>query len=207
VVREHRVTDVDQQNPLPSAFLPYPYLATANNGITVRTTRDPAAITASLRRVIHEADAGIPIFAVKTMDQVRRDQSWERPFFGKVFTVFGLIAVLLAVIGVYGVISYGVTQRTREIGVRMALGARATDVLRLVVGQGIRVGLIGVALGLAGSFAVTGVIRSALYQTSPTDPVSFAGVATLLMLVACLASWLPARRAARLEPMRALREE
>jgi len=122
-------------------------------------------------------------------------------------TTFGGLALLLASIGLYGVASYSVASRTREIGVRMALGARRVDVIRLIVGQGLRLTVTGMAIGLAGALAVTRVLSSVLYGIGATDPISFFAVAIVLMMVASVASYVPARRAMRVDPMEALRTE
>jgi putative ABC transport system permease protein len=121
--------------------------------------------------------------------------------------MFGVLALLLAVVGLYGVISYSVSQRTREIGVRMALGARRLDVIRLVLGQGLRLTLIGMGIGLVGAFGVTRVLSNVLYRISQTDPISFLAVAIVLAMVAVAASYVPARWATRVDPMQALRTE
>jgi ABC-type antimicrobial peptide transport system permease subunit len=141
------------------------------------------------------------------MREVQRLAYAETTVLGGVFSVFGLIALCLAATGVYGVISYGVTQRTHEIGVRMALGARRGDVLAMFIRQGLRLALLGIALGLAGTFAVTRVIRSMLFGVSATDPVSFLAGAGLLLLVAAGATCIPAWRAALRDPARVLRAE
>jgi putative ABC transport system permease protein len=206
VCKDHTVRDIDRRKELVAAFVPYLYLSTPNTGITVRVTRDPAGITNAGRRAIHEADPGMPVFDPYTMESVRQQSFWDKGLFGRMFTIFGVIALVLASIGVYGVISYSVSQRTHEIGVRRALGASNSDVLRLVVGQGVRLALIGVGIGLVAALGVTQIIRSQLW-VSPTDPTSFVGIAAILTAVACLASWVPARRALRVEPMVALREE
>jgi putative ABC transport system permease protein len=196
------------EEPSPAAFVPYPYMATLNTGITIRTSlADPAQVIPSVRREIRAADPILPIFSVSTMQAVREAGYWEFSLFGWMFSIFGGIALVLAAVGVYGVISYGVSQRTHEIGVRMALGAHGGDVLRMVVRQGVTLAGIGVAVGLAGAFGVTRVIATMLYGVSPTDPVSFIGIAVFLTAVAVVASYIPARRAMAVDPMTALRYE
>jgi ABC-type antimicrobial peptide transport system permease subunit len=141
------------------------------------------------------------------MEALKEWRFWERRLFGWMFTVFGAIALLLASIGVYGVLSYAVSQRTQEIGVRMALGASRGDVLRLIVGQGLRLATVGVVLGLILTPFLTRTVTSQLYNVTPTDPLSFAGVAIFLTATAFLASYFPARRAMSVDPIVALREE
>src|SRR5262245_39520372 len=132
---------------------------------------------------------------------------WQYRVFGQTFGTFGVVALLLAAIGVYGVIAFSVSQRTQEMGVRMALGASRTDVLRLVVRQGVVLAAIGEAFGLVGAFGITRVIRTTLYNVTPTDPVSFGGVVIFLTLIAIVASYVPARRATAVDPIIALRSE
>ncbi|HSL22039.1 MAG TPA: ABC transporter permease [Vicinamibacterales bacterium] len=188
-------------------FVPYPYMETLNNGLIIRVASgDPAQITSAVRKQVREADPTIPLFEVITMAEGRKLGYWEWELFGKLFAAFGVVALALAAIGVYGVLSYSVSQRTHEIGVRVALGAGNADVLRLVVAHGMRLTVTGVGLGLAGALAVSGVIRSVLF-VSPTDPVSFAGVAVFLTGVALLASYMPARRATAVDPIVALRDQ
>jgi putative ABC transport system permease protein len=207
VVRDYSNGDVNDPFE-PSAYLPYPYQPVASNGLTLRTTSAaPAEVTASVRAALRAADANIPLYDVYTLEELRQQGYWEYRLFGGMFSVFGAIALFLAAIGVYGVLSYSVSQRVREIGVRVALGARREDVLRLVVGQGVRLALAGVALGVLLALGATRVIASILYGVTASDPLSFAGIALLLTAVAALASYAPASRAMAIDPLEALRSE
>jgi ABC-type antimicrobial peptide transport system permease subunit len=167
----------------------------------------PASVAAAARKAVHEVDAGLPIADLLTMDEVLRQSLWQQKLFGGLFASFAAIALLLAVTGVYGVISYSVTQRTHEFGVRMALGAGAGAVRRHVLRGGALMAGAGVAIGLLGAFAATRVMGSLLYGVSPSDPISFALVATVLG-GACLAACLvPALRATRVDPLVALKAD
>ncbi len=198
--------DEDMRTP-PTAYLPMAAIPTRDYGLMVRTKQSPASLTPVLRNAIHAVDPVLPVFNVWTMEHVRYLSFWMYALWGTMFAVFGGIALLLATIGVYAVIHYGVAQRTREIGVRVALGARRADVIRLVLGQGMKWAAIGGAVGLAGALALTQVVESLLIGVSPTDPISFAGVIGMLVFVAGLASYLPAQRAASVDPLVALRQE
>jgi len=175
--------------------------------VVVRTNGDPAAVQASLGRVIRETDPFVPVGRVRAMEEVLVGSLAFQRFIMALLTAFAGLAIVLASVGLYGVIAYLVTQRTHEIGVRMALGARSHDVLRMVLGHGLRLVGIGVVLGLAGALALTRFLAGQLYGVRPTDPLTFVAVTALLAVVALAATYLPARRAARVDPMVALRSE
>jgi putative ABC transport system permease protein len=175
--------------------------------MVIRSTADPMALANSLRAEVSALDRGVPISQVQTMDQLL-DQSVAQPRFNLVLLgVFAAVSLLLAAIGIYGILSSGVRARTQEIGIRMALGAEKSTVLRLVVGQGIRLALLGVVIGLVAAAICTRFLSGMLYQVRPLDMGTFAGVALGLLVVAALASYIPARRAAKVDPIIALRHE
>ena len=208
VIADFRHFQGDGDRPVfPSAYVPYSFEPTLNTGLTIRVAGDPGSITAAVREQIRHADPSLPVFSVQTVEKLRQLNFWQFRLFGWMFSVFGAVALLLASIGVYGVLSYAVSQRVQEIGVRVALGAERRDVLRLILGHGMRLALLGIGLGIVGAAGVTRFIKTALYNVTPTDPVSFGGVAIFLTLVALLASYIPARRAMSVDPIVALRNE
>jgi putative ABC transport system permease protein len=186
-----------------------PYLQNPFSGVTlvVRTEGHPAALSGPIRGQVLALDKEQPVSRIRTLDQIISGSVQQQRFTMLLLGVFAAVALILAAVGLYGVMSYAVTQRTHEIGIRMALGANAGNVLRLVVGHGMTLALIGVAIGLAGAFAFTRVMSKLLFAVSTTDPLSFAGISVLLTGVALVACLVPARRATKVDPMVALRHE
>jgi predicted permease len=193
--------------PTQVAFVPYAYQQALNTGLTVRVAGDPAAITSAVRAEIRAADPNLPMFQARTMDENRRLNYWQYGLYGWIFGTIGVVGLLLASVGVYGVLSYSVSQRTQEIGVRMALGADRRRVLSLIVSNGVWLCGIGVIAGLVLAFPAMWAAQSQFFNVSPFDPLTFSGVAALLMTVALVASYVPARRATQVNPVEALRGE
>jgi len=173
-------------------------------GLVIRTAGDPAAFATTLRREVQALDKDQPIYNVRTLDDVVANSLGTRRVSMQLFAVFAAAALLLAALGIYGVMAYSVTQRTQEIGIRMALGAQKSDVLRLVIRQGMILTVIGVVVGIAGAFALSRLIANLLFGVAATDALTFVAISLLLLFVALIACYLPARRAARLDPKIAL---
>jgi len=173
----------------------------------VCVTGEPTGLISAVRRAVAEVKPNLPLHNVMTMEQRLANTTTSRRLNTALLGSFAAVALLLAVVGIYGVMSYTVTQRRREIGVRMALGAQKSDVLGLFIHDGLRLTLLGVAIGLAGAFALTRCLSNLLYSVETTDPLTFLTVAAALTGVAMLAGYLPARRAAIIDPMEALRHE
>jgi predicted permease len=199
------------ETPAPSMYLPYaqapaPFLM-EDSTLVVRTTLQPLGLVNEARHAVESVDPDLPVFEVATMEQLVYRSASSPRFNTVLLGLFAALALILAAIGIYGVMSYSVTQRTHEIGVRMALGAKARDVVRQTIAQGMRQTLAGILLGLAGAFVLTRFLSSLLYGVRPSDPATFLAVSLVLLAVALLACYIPARRAATVDPMVALRHE
>ena len=188
-------------------YIPYRQGGWSTAFIVLRTQGDPAQATGAVLNVMKQVDPLVAAYRVMSMEANVQRSFWQQALYGKMFGAFAAIALVLAAVGVYGVISYAVSQRTQEIGVRIALGAQRRDVLVLIVGHGALLGGLGIAIGLAGAVGVTRFLRALLYGVSPFDPASFVAVSIGLTTIALVASYLPARRAARVDPVEALRYE
>ena len=171
-----------------------PHLQVAVNGLSlVVRAKNPNSLAGALRSQVKDMDPDLPVNELMLMEEVVSQSIWQNRLYAILFTVFAGVAVLLAAIGIYGVMSYSVTQRTQEIGIRMALGAQVKDVLQLVVRSGLALSLIGVTIGIVGAFALTRLLRTLLFGVTPTDAATFVSVSVLLLLVALLACYIPRR--------------
>jgi len=188
-------------------FLPLAQSPSRSMTLVLRTAADPLSLAKSARAAVWAIDKDQPVYSLRTMEQLLREMIAQRRLNMLLLGIFSVISLVLAAVGIYAIISYSVTERTHEIGIRLTLGAERRDILRLVVGQGMLLALLGVAIGLAAAFALTRLMSSLLYGVSATDPVTFGGISLLLVLIALVASYIPARRAMRVDPMVALRYE
>ncbi|HKP86634.1 MAG TPA: ABC transporter permease, partial [Blastocatellia bacterium] len=206
VVGDVKYSGLDSK-PEPAFYLPHLQATLRSMYMVVRTSSNPMSLAPAIRQEVWALDKDQPVARVRTMEELLSRSVSQPRFRTLLIGVFAGVALLLAAVGIYGVISYSVTQRTHEFGIRMALGARQGNVLKMVVGEGMKLALIGTAIGLAASYFATRVLSSLLFGVSATDPLTFAGISLLLTAVVFVASYVPARRATKVDPMVALRYE
>jgi putative ABC transport system permease protein len=208
VVPDIRTVKLDEGGVTPpTAYLPHRFISTRNYGLVIRTRSTPESVTADARTAVHAVDPSVALFDVYPMAQVRWLSYWMYVMWGTLFAVIGAIALVLAAIGVYGVVFYTVSQRTREIGLRVALGARRAQVVRPMLRQVGTLAVAGLAIGVPAAYAITPVVGSLLIGISPNDAAGFIAVSLILIAVALAATWLPAWRASAVDPVIALRDE
>ena len=193
-------------DPLPTMYVPYRQDIFSGMWLVARTNGDPAQLTSTVRQTVREIDPALPAFSISPLENVISDSVAQRRFSMLLLGVFALIALFLAAVGLYGVVAYTVSQRTQEIGVRMAIGADRSDVLKMVVGGGMKLALVGVVIGTAGALAVARLVAAMLFDVTPFDPTSYLLTAATLLTIAALACYVPARRAMRVDPVVALRQ-
>lgn len=207
VVGRVKMDGLSQDSNRVQGYLPFAQIPFSGMTVIIKASADPNQLIASVRQQVKAVDTDQPIYNIRTMDEIRAESVAPERLNLTLLSIFAGIALVLAIVGIYGVMSYSVMQRTHEIGIRMALGAERRDILKLVVGGGIVLTLIGVGIGLAGSFILTRFLSSLLFNLSATDPFTFVGISVLLSAVGLLACYLPARRATKIDPMVALRYE
>jgi len=206
IVRDVKQHGLDMPT-APTIYVPFSQRSDSGMTVVVRSSLDPASLVGAMRQQLLTLDKEQPLGQVRTMQEVVAESTSQRRLMVMVSALFGALAMLLAALGLYGVMAYTVTLRTREIGVRMALGAQQGDVLRMVISNGMGLALAGIAVGLAGAVALTRLMVSLLFHVTPTDATTFITVPALLMVVALIATWIPARRATKVDPLVALRYE
>jgi putative ABC transport system permease protein len=206
IVSDVRHSQLDKE-PYPQMYAPIAQQPRRTLTILARSSADTAGIIPAIRNQVKELDSNVPVFNVQTMEQILADSIAQPRFIAILIVLFACLALILAAVGIYGVISYGVTQRRHEIGIRMALGARPSEILQMIVGQGLKLVLVGIGLGLVAVFLLTRLMLTLLFEVSATDPLTFLIVSLILIAVALLACFVPARRAAQTDPMVALRYE
>jgi putative ABC transport system permease protein len=175
--------------------------------VLVKTSGDPSQLIPALRLALRDVDPALPAFAMTPLEDVVSGSVSRRRFTTLLIVIFAGVALLLAAVGLYGVVAYTVSQRTREIGLRMAMGAQRGQVMRMVLGGGMKLALIGVVLGIGGALSLASLLASLLFGVTPFDPASYAATAALLLTVAAVACYVPARRAMTMDPLRALRHD
>jgi hypothetical protein len=205
VVANEKVGDLDQDSP--GVYVTYMQSPIVGDSLLARGIGDPTLLTKAIESAVWQINKNQPLTDIKTLEEIKTDSVASNRLRTMLLGIFAGIALLLAVVGIYGVISYSVSQRTHEMAIRAALGARAADLLKLVIGKAMLLAAAGLALGLIASFGLTRLLASLLFNTSPTEPATLAAVGAVLSLAALLACYLPARRATKIDPMVALRYE
>jgi predicted permease len=206
VARDFKYKQLDER-PSPYLFLPVYQDHRPDMTFLVRTSGPPTTLRSSVQETLRSIDPSLPVFAIRTLEASTGAALIAQRTGSMLLGLFGIVALFLAATGLYGVLAYSVSERQREIGIRIALGASAGDMVKLVIGQGVKLIMLGTAGGLLAALGVTRLIASLIFGVSPTDPLTFVGVAVLLVIFALLACYLPARRAAKVDPMVALRCE
>ena len=196
-----------EKQPEPTIYAPYEQMTDKAMALAVRTTMDTQAVVKAVKQAVWSIDPGQPVFQIRSMDDYLSLAATAPRISTVLLTVFAGISMLLAALGIHGVVSYGVAERTREFGIRMALGSTPRQVEALVIRGGIKTALIGLAAGMAGAAVLASALRTLLFGVAPLDPGVIAGVAALLLTVALIANYVPARRATRIDPMQALHHE
>jgi len=191
----------------PESYLPHSQFPSRNMRVVMRMNSEPQDMASAVRRAVLAIDKGQAVASVQSMQQMMAQERAPQAIVGQITIFFAVLSLFLAALGIYGVMAYSVAARKREFGIRLALGAAASDLVSLVVGQGLKLALAGLGIGLAAAFALTPLMKSILYQVSPTDAETFLSISVLLLAVALIACYLPARRAAAVDPNRALRNE
>jgi putative ABC transport system permease protein len=207
VVGDVKQDGLDVTEPIATLYVPIAQSASPFLTLVARTTSQPTALASAIANAVHEVDREQPVLDVITMDEIVSDSLSHQRFNMLLLGAFAGLALLLAAIGIYSVLSYSVRRRVGEIGVRMALGAQRGDILRMILGQGTKLALIGTGIGIAAAFGLTRLMASQLFGVTATDPVTFLSVAALIVLVALAACYIPARRATKVDPIVALRYE
>jgi len=203
------VADVKQHYAMEKEVYPSIYIPRVlpSMALVARARENPLSLLSAVRAEVRKLDRDLPVYNIRTMDQALGSTLEHERFTVFLLIIFAAVALALAAVGIYGVMSYAISQRTREIGIRMALGARRSDVLMMVIGQGIKIAGAGILIGLVGALALTRFMETLVFGVSATDPLTYAAIALLLTLVALFACWIPARRATKVDPMIALRCE
>ncbi len=207
VVGRVKMDGLGQDSKRVQGYFPFLQIPSSDMTVILKAAGDPNQLIAAVRQQVKAIDPDQPIYSVRTMHEIRAESVAPERLNLMLLSIFAGIALVLAIVGIYGVMSYSVTQRTHEIGIRMAIGAQPRDVFRMVIGQGMMLAMIGVAIGLVGAFGLTRLMTTMLFGVEPTDPTTFAAIATLLTLVALVACYVPGRRATKVDPVVSLRYE